>query len=65
MRFIILLVGASLSNTNANNRVDWLGGQREFAQADLTLTKVPCLSWVINGPDGPEIRLPLFPQKMG
>src|SRR5436190_11241044 len=22
-----------------------------------------CLSWVINGPDGPEIRLPLFPRK--
>src|SRR6266478_261184 len=22
-----------------------------------------CLNWVNNGPDGPEIRLPLFPQK--
>jgi hypothetical protein len=28
-----LLVGASLSSTNANNRVDWPGGQREFAQS--------------------------------
>src|SRR6266481_7676327 len=28
-----------------------------------TFDQARCLCWVINGPDGPEIRLPLFPRK--
>ena len=46
--------------------------QQEFATGEMGFTmsicaaairQAECLKGVINGPDGPEIRLPLFPRK--